>query len=94
MIVMTTLQKRKILKKIQEIERDLDTLQKTRLEIAVNGYASATLASSGGSKSYTRLDLDKITSLIEELSRELKSKRSLLNSESSMTISTIATIYS
>ena len=94
MIVMTTLQKRKILKKIQEIELDLDTLQKTRLEIAVNGYASATLASSGGSKSYTRLDLDKITSLIEELSRELKSKRSLLNSESSMTISTIATIYS
>lgn len=94
MIVMTTLQKRKILKKIQEIERDLDTLQKTRLEIAVNGYASATLASSGGSRSYTRLDLDKITSLIEELSRELKSKRSLLNSESSMTISTIATIYS
>ena len=91
---MTTLQKRKILKKIQEIELDLDTLQKTRLEIAVNGYASATLASSGGSKSYTRLDLDKITSLIEELSRELKSKRSLLNSESSMTISTIATIYS
>ena len=91
---MTTLQKRKILKKIQEIERDLDTLQKTRLEIAVNGYASATLASSGGSRSYTRLDLDKITSLIEELSRELKSKRSLLNSESSMTISTIATIYS
>ena len=91
---MTTLQKRKILKKIQEIELDIDNLKKTRLEIAVKGYASATLASSGGSKSYSHLDLDKITSIIEELTRELKSMHSLLHSESGISINTVATIYS
>ena len=55
---MTISQKRKILVRISELESDIDTLKKTRLEIAANGYASATLASSGGSKSYTRLSLD------------------------------------
>ena len=91
---MTTVQKRKILKKIQDLELDIDNLKKTRLEIAVKGYASATLASSGGSKSYSHLDLDKITSIIEELKKELKSMHSLLHSESGITINTVATIYS
>ena len=91
---MTILQKRKILTKIQQIEIDIETLKKTRLEIAVKGYASASLASQGGSKSYSHLDLDKITTIIEELTRELKSMRSLLHSESGISINTIATIYS
>lgn len=64
---MNTTQKRKILERIATIECDVNALKNARLEIAVNGYASATLASSGGSKSYTRLDLDKITTLINEL---------------------------
>ena len=64
---MNTTQKRKILERIATIECDVNALKNARLEIAVNGYASATLASSGGSKSYTRLDLDKITTLINVL---------------------------
>lgn len=61
------------------LEHDIELLKKCRLEIAVKGYASATLASSGGSKSYTRIDLDKLTSTLSELEAELKSLRRLLN---------------
>ena len=69
---MTIEQKRKLLKRIAEVERDIDSLKKARTEIAANGYASATLASGGGSKSYTRLDISKITEAISALTSELK----------------------
>ena len=75
---MTTVQKRKILIRIQEVENDIDELKRCRVEIAKNGYASATMSSGGGSKSYTRLDLSKITEAISSLTSELKKLRALL----------------
>ena len=75
---MTISQKRKTLQRIADIERDIDALKKARTEIAASGYASATLASGGGSKSYTRLDLSKITETISALTSELKKLKALL----------------
>lgn len=51
---MQTIQKRKILRRISEVESDIEELKKTRAEIAKTGYASASMSSGGGSKSYTR----------------------------------------
>lgn len=75
---MTTEQKRKILKRIAEIEGDVSELKRARTEIAANGYASATLASGGGSRSYTRLDISKLTEAIAALTSEMKKLKSLL----------------
>ena len=63
---------------MSEIESDLEQLRRCRVEIAKNGYASATMSSSGGSKSYTRLDLSKITEAISALTSELKKLRAML----------------
>jgi len=75
---MTTEQKRKVLKRIVEIESDIEVLKKARTELAANGYASATLASGGGSRSYTRLDISKLTEAISALTSELKKLKNLL----------------
>ena len=75
---MTTEQKRKILQRIVVIEADIDTLKNARTEIAANGYASATLASGGGSRSYTRLDISKLTEAISALTSELKKLKAML----------------
>lgn len=91
---MTIIQQRKILEKIVGLEKDIDELKKARNEVALTGYASATLSSSGGSKSYTRLDLDKMTNLINQLKIELAQYRNLLFSGKAKTINTIVTIYS
>ena len=53
-------------------------MKKTRTEIATNGYASATMSSGGGSKSFTRLSLDQITEAISALTSELKKLRAML----------------
>ena len=75
---MTTLQKKKILQRIVDIEHDIDVLRKARTDIAANGYASATLASGGGSRSYTRLDISKLTEAISALTSELKKLKSMM----------------
>lgn len=75
---MTITQKRKILTRIAEVEADIEELKRCRVEIAKNGYASATMSSGGGSKSYTRLDLSKITEAISSLTSELKKLRAML----------------
>lgn len=77
---MTTTQKRKVLTRIAEVEADIEELKRCRVEIAKNGYASATMSSGGGSKSYTRLDLSKITEAISSLTSELKKLRAMLKS--------------
>lgn len=76
--MITTTQKRKILTRMSELEHDIEALKKCRLEIATAGYASATLSSTGGTKSYTRLDLTKITEAISALTSELVQLRSML----------------
>ena len=75
---MTTVQKRKILTRISEVEADIEELKRCRVEIAKTGFASATMSSGGGSKSYTRLDLSKITEAISALTSELKKLKSML----------------
>lgn len=75
---MTTVQKRKILTRISQTEADIEELKRCRAEIAKNGYASATMSSGGGSKSYTHLDLSKITEAISALTSELKKLRAML----------------
>lgn len=75
---MTTEQKRKVLKRIVEIESDIEVLKNARTELATNGYASATLASGGGTRSYTKLDISKLTEAISALTSELKKLKGLL----------------
>lgn len=76
--MISTEQKRKILERIVVIESDIEVLKKARTDIATNGYASATLASGGGSRSYTRLDISKLTEAISALTSELKKLKGLL----------------
>lgn len=93
---MTIEQKKTILIKIQTTEKDIAELERVRIELATSGFASATLSSSGGSKSYTRLDIDKVSNLISILEKSLLKYRRMLQSNggSQMGIETIATIYS
>jgi hypothetical protein len=91
---MTVTQQRKILTRISELESDIETLRKVRIELATSEYVSATLSSQGGSKSYTRLDFDKISKLLAELENELQQYKSILSSGRGKTIGTIVTIYS
>ena len=77
---MTIEQKRKILQRIVVVENDIEALRNARTEIAQNGYASATLASGGGSRSYTRLDISKLTEAIAALTSELKKLKAMLQS--------------
>lgn len=94
---MTITQKRKILTRINEIETDISELKRVRKEIAENGYSSASMSSGGGSKSYTHLDLAKISTLISELTTELKGLRNLIvtdgGSDSVIPSKKIYTIY-
>lgn len=68
-----------MLQRVVELESDIEELKRCRAEIAKTGYASATMSSGGGSKSYTRLDITKITEAISALTSELKQLRALLS---------------
>lgn len=92
---MTTTQKRKILQRMSEIETDMAEIRRCRSEIATNGYASATISSGGGSKSYTRLDLSKLTEIMQTLQSEMKSLRSMLNKNGNQNLwSNVLVVYS
>lgn len=71
-------QTKTILKRIQAAEADVEILRQTRLEVARSGYASATISSGGGSRSYTRANLPQLTELIQQLEREIKTLRKQL----------------
>ena len=75
---MTITQQRKILQRVQTLEADIEVLKRCRTEVAASGYASATMSSGGGSKSYTHLDIGKITEAISALTAELKQLRGML----------------
>ena len=66
------------MQRITQLEQDIDTLKQCRLDIAANGYASATMSSGGGSKSYTHIDLSKITEAITAMTSELKKLKAML----------------
>jgi hypothetical protein len=80
---MTIAQQRKILQRISEVETDITELKRVKQEIASSGFASATMSSGGGSRSYTRADIGKITEAISSLVRELRGLRRMLLSGSS-----------
>lgn len=92
---MTIVQKKKILQRMSEVESDLEELKRCRAEIAKKGYASATMSSGGGSKSYTRLDISKITEAISALTTELKQLRAMLAQNGQQSIwKTVTIVYS
>lgn len=78
MRMMDTTEQRKLLKQIAECEGNISALRKARIEAALTGYASASISSSGGSKSYTRISLAEITALLKQLTRELSALKNLL----------------
>ena len=49
-----------------QLLKSIRTIDRVILDIATNGTASATLSAGGGSKSYTRLDIDKLRELRAE----------------------------
>ena len=75
---MTVEQKRQTLIRISQCQHDIAELKRVRMELATSGTASATVSGGTGSRSYTRLDLDKINTLISSLSKELIQLRNLL----------------
>ena len=90
---MTTTQKRKVLQRISDIENDIAELKKARQEVASSGYASATVSSGGGSRSYTRSDISKITEAISALISEMKKLRALLAGGSSSIWTDVLVVY-
>ena len=90
---MTISQKRKTLLRIQELERDVEELKRCRAEVARTGYASATMSSQGGSKSYTRLDLASITEAIQALTSELLQLRRALGGGGGGPWKTVLVVY-
>lgn len=91
---MTTEQKRKTLARIATCQQEIAELKRVRMELASSGTASATVSGGTGSKSYTRLDLDKINATIAELTRELAQSRTTLATGNARGTNTIVTIYS
>ena len=90
---MTITQKRKILQRISDIENDIAELKKARQEVASSGYASATVSSGGGSRSYTRSDISKITEAISALTSEMKKLRALLSGGNSTLWNQVLIVY-
>jgi hypothetical protein len=84
---------RKLLTKVATLENDIDELKRVRIELATSGYASASLSSSGGSKSYTRLDISKVSELITQLTKELEQYKNMLATGQSRSTNSIVTVY-
>ena len=79
---------------MSEVEKDLEELKRCRVEISKNGYASATMSSGGCSRSYTHLDLSKITEAISALTSELKKLRAMLKNVGSQQLwSNVLVVY-
>lgn len=64
------------------------------MDALANGYASASISSGGGSKSYTRYTPDQFTSLINELLKELRQYKNLLLFGNATPFRTIPTVWS
>ena len=60
-------QKRKILIRIQEVDKELSDLKAVRAQLLSNPYQSATISSGGGSRSYTVADSSRLSEAISEL---------------------------
>ena len=91
---MNTTQMRKLLVTVTKLEKDIEELKRVRMELATSGYASASLSSTGGSKSFTRLDIGKVTELIAQMTKELAHYNTMLSTGQSRSMNTIVTVYS
>lgn len=91
---MNYIQKQKILVRIAEVEVAIDELKRARVDALANGYASATISSGGGSRSYTRYTPEQFTQVIKELMKELTQLRNLLAGGGARPLKTIVTVYS
>ena len=88
-------QSKKILKRIQACEADIETLREVRTKLGTAEFASATMSSGGGSRSYTRADFAKISTLINDLEREIIKLRKLLATAGKSGLwTTVTLIYS
>lgn len=81
---MTVESKRKILTRIAQVQTDIDTLKKVIVDLASNEFVSATLASAGGSRSYTRRGIGEVKETLTILKEELKQLRLLLRDKSGL----------
>lgn len=90
---MTIGQKRKTILKIQKIEGDILALEDVRLRLASAEEASVSISAGGGSRSYTRADLGKLTSAIACLKVQLRNLRKLLAGENQALGRAIYTVY-
>lgn len=90
---METEQKRKILQRIVDIQNEISELRKVRITLASSEFASASMSSGGGSKSYTRADIGRIETAIKSLTKELKDLRKLLAGTPKGTPKKILTVY-
>jgi hypothetical protein len=90
---MNYIKKKKIIERMAEVQESLDVLKQARIDALAKGYASATISSGGGSKSYTRYSPDQFTQVINELLKELSQLRNLLVTGVSSPIKTIVTVY-
>lgn len=89
---MADIRTRQTLSRIAEVETDLREARRVRREILASGSSSASISSGGGSKSFTRLDLDKVSALIAELTRELQALRAMLAGGGGQGIGRIVTV--
>lgn len=89
---MADIRTRQTLSRIEEVETDLREARRVRREILASGSSSASISSGGGSKSFTRLDLDKVSALIAELTRELQALRAMLAGGGGLGIRRIMTV--
>ena len=76
---MTVAQQKKILQRMATLEADIEEMKRVRMEIAKTGVASASMSSGSYSKSYTNMDLSKVTEIISSLTSELNKLRAMLN---------------
>lgn len=90
---MTIEQKRKILITIQNLEHDIEELKRVRMELASSEFASASLSSVGGSKTYTRQSVGQLAQVLRQMTIELKQYKKMLNPCTSSTTK-IVTVYS
>lgn len=91
---MTISQRRTLIERINSIESDIQTLERVLVEISSSGYASATISTSQGSKSYTRANVNDIQKTILFLRKELRRLNNKLFGRSNFTPTTVLTIYS
>ena len=56
------------------------------MSLGTSEYVSCTLASNGGSKSYTKADVSKISTIIVQLSKELSAYQRMLSGQRKDTI--------